>query len=187
MGIQLNDIVLLKNSDRKAYARVYRHYVGKVYNFTSLYIHDENEKKDIVQRVFIRLWEKRRLLNERDSIDGLLFIMTRNLIFNHSRSSFKPIPIENVNDVDTLISKTPSSEEITDANMLSSQIKSLIEMLPERQKEAFILSRQAGLPIKDIAAKMGISESGVKRHINLAMKFIRTNLPLFLIFLGENL
>ena len=53
-----------------------------------------------------------------------------------------------------------------------------------RQREAFVLSRHDGMSIREIARVMGITEKGVQRNINLALKFLKANLPLFLIFMN---
>ena len=56
--------------------------------FTSLYINNPFEREEVVQQVFIRLWEKRESIDESVDLDGYLFIITRNMIFNRSRRSF---------------------------------------------------------------------------------------------------
>jgi len=75
--------------DHKAFERLYNKYWAKVYHFTSIYINDEYEREEIVQKVFIRFWDARERLDPQKSPDGLLFIITRNIIFNqiHRRVS----------------------------------------------------------------------------------------------------
>ena len=70
-----------------------------------------------------------------------------------------------------------------EARDLNIYIEKLVALLPDRQREAFILSRKNGLTAKEIAQRMGMSQKGVERHIHLALKFIKSNLPLLLIFL----
>jgi RNA polymerase sigma-70 factor (ECF subfamily) len=76
-------------------------------------------------------------------------------------------------------------EEMIDADDLQKYIDKLVSVLPSRQKEAFILSRRGGLSAKEIAERMNISVKGVERHIYLALKFIKANLPLLLLFLSN--
>ena len=81
-------VCALREGNEAAFAYIYNAFVGKVYNFTTLYITDFVEIEDVVQEVFIKLWEMRSAIDENRSIEGLLFIITRNLIFNQSRKSF---------------------------------------------------------------------------------------------------
>lgn len=77
----------IKQGNSKAFKTIFEQYWNIVYRFTSLYLTDNYEKEEITQQVFIKLWEKRNLLDEEKDLDGLLFIITRNLIFNHIRKS----------------------------------------------------------------------------------------------------
>ena len=73
-------------------------------------------------------------------------------------------------------------EEQIEAQELEKYIETLVELLPPRQKEAFLLSRKNGMTYKEISKIMGISEKGVEQNIYLALKFLRINLPLILLF-----
>lgn len=83
-----DDLIKFKNGDEKAFEKIYLQYWNKVFQFTRLYISDVNEQEEIVQQVFVRLWEKRAMVDESRDLDGFLFIVTRNMIFNRSRRSF---------------------------------------------------------------------------------------------------
>ena len=73
----------LKQGDETSLTFVYDHYWRKVYRFSEIYLNDDEEIKEAVQEVFIKLWESRASINENKDIDGLLFIMTRNTIFDY--------------------------------------------------------------------------------------------------------
>ena len=176
------DLALLKAGDQIAFERIYRRYWAKVYHFTSLFIKDSYEKEEIVQSVFIRLWDVRSKIDPSRDPDGLLFIITRNLVFNQAHRSANEQAMKDALSRDTLLSEeTESKLETAD---LDYYINSLISALPPRQRQAFELSRNEGLSYKEIAERMKISEKGVERNLYLARKFIKDKLPLFLIFLG---
>ena len=59
-----------------------------MYNFTRLYINSIDDSKEIVQQVFIKLWESRALLKEDENFKGFLFIITSNIVFNSFKRSF---------------------------------------------------------------------------------------------------
>ena len=178
---EILDVILMKNGDERAFERIYRRYCAKVYKFTSLFIIEDSAKEDIVQQVFIKLWEMRESLCEDKSIDGLLFIITRNITFNESHKSFDHEAlklVENFPDGDSFHDLQAKLE----ARQLETYIYELADQLPARQKEAFMYSRRDGLSYKEIAEIMQISEKGVERNIHMALKFLKANLPLFLLF-----
>lgn len=164
--------------DQKAFERLYNKYWPKVYHFTSIYIDDEYEREEIVQKVFIRFWDARERLDPSKSPDGLLFIITRNLIFNQVHRSMNEKAMK-----EALAMESPDVELSSDAEDLKAYVDNLVQALPARQKEAFLLSREEGLSYREIAEKMKISEKGVERNLYLARKFLKEHLPLFLLFM----
>ncbi len=81
-------IVSLKQGDEAAFTALYRMYWPKVHNFSRLYLSSIAEVEEVVQEVFVKLWEARIFLKEDESFKGFLFIITRNIIFNQFRKSF---------------------------------------------------------------------------------------------------
>ena len=141
-------IILLKNGDEKAFTTLYRLYWSKVYNFSRLYLSSITEVEEVVQEVFVKVWETRDFLRADDNFKGYLFIITRNLIFNQFRKSF--------------------NENAYKLTVLSAVFK---------------MSRDEHLTYKEIATRLNISEKTVERHINEAIKFLKKNIMLYLIFI----
>lgn len=94
--IGMRDIELLKNGDLEAFERVYRAFWNKVYQFSGLFIDDDFEREDIVQEVFLRIWNKRNLIDSGKDFNGFLFITTRNIVFNRLRTIDRKERIEKV-------------------------------------------------------------------------------------------
>lgn len=178
--LEKNLIKSLKSGDENAFTSLYKIYWPKVYNFSCLYLTSAIETEEVVQEVFIKLWESRMFLKEEENLKNFLFIITRNLIFNQFRKSFN----ENAYKM-TLLKSTSEEYQIEDemiAADLKEHIKKLISELTPRQKEIFKMSREEHLSYKEIAARLSISEKTVERHINDALKFLRKNIYLFIIF-----
>lgn len=174
-------IMQLKNGDKSAFTTLYKLYWGKVHNFSRLYLTSLDEVEEVVQEVFVKLWEARIFIKENESFKGFLFIITRNIIFNQFRKSFN----ENAYQV-TVINSTGESydiEEEMDATDLRRYIDTLVAELPPRQQKVFRMSREQHLNYKEIALQLDITEKTVERHINEALKFLRRNIYLFNIFL----
>ena len=174
-------IILLKEGDEKAFTTLYRRYWSKVYNFSRLYLSSILEIEEVVQEVFVKVWESRSLLREDDNFKGFLFFITRNLVFNQFRRSFN----ENAYKLTVLSSIMPYynlEEELTAAD-LQEFIEKMVKELPPRQQEVFNLSRNAHLTYKEISIHLNISEKTVERHINEALKFLKKNIMFYLIFI----
>ena len=171
----------LKEGDREAFSMLYKQYWEKVYHFCGLYLNNRDVAEDVVQEVFIKVWESREFIREDDNFKGLLFIITRNLIFNHHR--------KNVNEdfyKMTVLSAMDTSydleEEITAYN-LGEYIDHLIEELPERRRVIFNLSRKEHNSYKEIAFQLNISEKTVENQISEALKFLKKNIMLLIWFI----
>lgn len=171
----------VKAGDAAAFALLYDHYWLKVYNFTQLYIVSSSDVSEIVQDVFVKVWENRELLDETKNFDGFLFITTRNLIFNYTRKHFNELNFR----MTALrgIEESYDIEEELDAANLKEYIDTLISQLPPQRRKIFRMSREKNLTNKEIADYCSITEKAVERNITFALKFLKDNLPLFLLFI----
>lgn len=166
-------IILLKNGDEKAFTTLYRLYWSKVYNFSRLYLSSITEVEEVVQEVFVKVWETRDFLRADDNFKGYLFIITRNLIFNQ----FHKLTV-----LSAAMDYYDMEDELSAAD-LKEFIKRMVGGLPPRQQEVFKMSRDEHLTYKEIATRLNISEKTVERHINEAIKFLKKNIMLYLIFI----
>ena len=137
--------------------------------------------RNICKEVFIKIWETREFLCEDDHFKGLLFIITRNLIFNRHR--------KNVNEdfykvtVLAALEEPYDVEEEIDAHNLQEYIDRLIDELPPRRREIFNLSRKEQKSYKEIAILLNISEKTVENQISEALKYLKKNITLLLLFI----
>ena len=171
-----------KNGDEDAFSFLYKHYWEKVYGFTRLYLVSSEDIAEVVQEVFIKLWEARHLIDEEQPFEGFLFIITRNMIFNYSRKklnySFLKVTVLQAMDQEY---EEENKLELSD---LKKYLSVLISQLPPRQQEIFRMSREQNLTYKQIAEQLSISEKTVEYHMGLALKYLRKNLYLLSLFLS---
>ena len=167
-------ILLLKQSSKDAFTALYKQYWKQVYNFSRLYLTRADAAEEVVQEVFIKVWETREFLREDDHFKGLL-------IFNRHR--------KNVNEdfykvtVLAALEEPYDVEEEIDAHNLQEYIDRLIDELPPRRREIFNLSRKEQKSYKEIALLLNISEKTVENQIGEALKYLKKNITLLLLFI----
>lgn len=172
----LHILQLVKQGDKSAFTILFNQYWKSVYNFTKLYLISKEDAEEIVQDVFAQLWDIKEQLDEERNIEGLLFIITRNLIFDHSRKNFNH-DFFKITIQDSLEIHTEDEANRIALSDLLEHVRLLINKLPERQKEIFILSREKQFSHKEISELLSISPRTVERHISEATKFLRKNIP----------
>ncbi|NDV58238.1 RNA polymerase sigma-70 factor [Bacteroides sp. 519] len=162
-------IAQLRQGSKDAFNQLYKIYWRQAYNFSRLYLSNLSVAEEVVQEVFVKLWESHDFIREGESFKGLLFIITRNLIFNQHRKSVN----EEFYKMTVLAAMEQSSfnlEEEIEARNLSEYIDRLIEEMPPRRREIFNLSRKENKSYKEIAELLQISERTVENQISEALK-----------------
>lgn len=183
----------LKANDVSAFDTIYSAYSKMLYTYLYDRLNDEDICSDILQDVFISLWEKREYLQIETSLKSYLFQAIKYKISDQYRRNYKYQKY--LNDLGDYLDThfTPPVDNIDQKNQLSS-IMQTIDGFPTRMKEIFILSRFEHLSINTIAEKLSISPQTVKNQITKALSILRnenaetylTNLTV-LMFLMEKL
>ncbi|MCE5347342.1 MAG: RNA polymerase sigma-70 factor [Bacteroidales bacterium] len=162
----------LREGSAYAFSKIYTLYHKRIYNFCLHLIQSSDEAKEIVQKVFIALWEQRLKVDENQSLASYLYSIARYMVYQEFRQQvFKKAACDYF-----LLGSNDLNESTNDNvlyNELLSFLESEIEVLPERQREIFKLNRFSGLTYRQIAAKLNITENTVDTQIRRALDFLR--------------
>ena len=161
-------ILSLKKGNEAAFKKAYLNYYDILINIARQFNLTVLTPQDFVQETFLRLYNKRELLNEEVLFDKQLFTICRNIIINHVNRENKIIQL------DALPLET--EEDFTDTEIFEERREKLytfIKQLPEQQQKIFTLHKLENLSYKEIAAMTDLSEKTIANHIYLASKFIR--------------
>ena len=171
-------VARLKCGDRPAFEELYRRYYDRLYRFALNFIRSNENAKDIVQDVFVKLWLNRDLLDPKQSIKAYLFMSTKNRALDFLKNNGNG----NVNfgdDESEVYSYSDPVQEVIDSDF-ETAVREAIERLPQKCRLVFKLSRQEGLTYREIADLVGISENTVEKQIVRALKHLKKSLKSFL-------
>jgi len=190
--IKLSDELILsriKDGDNRAFDILFRKYYPQLFAFANKFIQDEDISKDIVQEVFILVWEK-RLTIKNIAIEAFLYKIVRNHCLNYIRNlkvyENKSIRLENASKLEELYRIAIVKDEPYNLieEELNQEIENVLKKLPETCRKVFELSRTEGLMNKEIAERMNFSVKNVEKYISQALKafnayFERNNMRIF--------
>jgi RNA polymerase sigma-70 factor (ECF subfamily) len=166
----------IAQGNQDAFAKLYIAFYDKVYSVAMMYLKVHELAEDSTQQVFLKLWEKREALGEVENLNAFIFITARNAIFNSLRKSTRQESYRALLVSEVFLQETGSPEEMLIIKQKAGIIEQVIGGLPERQQQAFRLSRESGLRHKEIAVIMKVSVTTVKEHISNALQNIRNTL-----------
>lgn len=165
----------LRIGDVEAFDQVYQRYAGKLYAFSLKYLKSKEEAEELVQSVFLKVWEHQKKLKKDTSFKSYLFTIAYNEICN----LFRRRKYQQNFVIKTLINSPEASgetEDLIEFQFATEQVDQIIARLPEKQKTIFLKSRHDGKSTKEIADELGLSAGTVDNYISESLKFIRTNL-----------
>lgn len=169
-------IKLLKKGDMAAFDAIYNQYCHKLHQFVFMYLKQEEDAEEVVQEVFIKIWESREKVDVYLSFESFLFTIAYNSTMSLLR---KRVSETKSREYLKSLQKIETEEKVIDEiqyNELNNKVQSLLEQLTPRQSEIYLLSREEGLSHKEIAIKLNISESTVNNHLVTILKFLKSNI-----------
>lgn len=176
MKINKDLIILFKDGDVLAFDTIYKNYSHRLYGFVYKFIKQEEDTEEIIQEVFIKLWQSRSKIDLNSSFESYLFTITYNSTVSLLR---KRVHETKYTDYIKSIQIKHEGDDIFDLihfEEIKHKYEELLEQLTPRQKEIFLLSRTEGLSHKEIAQKLDISANTVKNHLVSTLNFFKTRL-----------
>lgn len=165
---------LLKQEDRAAFTEIYDRYASKIYYQVNQMLRDKDATKDLVQDLFIIIWNKAANIKAGANLAGYLYIAAQNSVLKYMRKDRRQN--DYLNSLMQLEHDLSSEHDVDyDVDLLYDLIQQEIAKLPSKMKAIFELSRQGDLSYKDIAMQLDIAENTVRKQVSNALKIIRGN------------
>lgn len=166
---------LLAEGSEQAFSLLYNRYAGKLYNFL-LKLSDGNQylSEEIVQRVFIKVWEMRLSIQPDKTFVSFLYTIAKNMLYNE----YEHLLVEFV--YKEYCSRQEWTDNSTDRDVelrsLDAFIHNTIERLPPARREIVRLYHEEQLSIKEICKRLHLAESTVHNQLRSATKTIKEEL-----------
>ncbi len=164
-----------REGNEYAFESLFRRYNERLFYFLYGLLKSKEDAEEIVQETFLKLWERRELFREEYSFESLIFRIARNSFIDHNRKKVSRAVFEKhfrfIADL---------AENTTDEYVLFQETRFILDSvmngLPPKRKEIFLLQKVEGLSRKEIAEKLGISVITVDSQLLKANKFMKEEL-----------
>ncbi|MDR0605360.1 MAG: RNA polymerase sigma-70 factor [Bacteroidales bacterium] len=174
--IEIND---LRRGNHRVYEELFIQWYNPLCNYAYSILHDAEDAKDIVQKVFYKLWEQRSELEIHTSMKSYLY----RIVHNDALNKLKQLKIRNEHNQDIAYLSCDFVDDTANTilyNELQQKIKMAINHLPPRCREVFELSRFQQLSYMEIANKLNISTNTVETQMVKALRLLRNDLKDYL-------
>ncbi|HAC15629.1 MAG TPA: RNA polymerase sigma-70 factor [Bacteroidetes bacterium] len=172
--------VAIRNGDHKAFQIFYGEYYDAVYRFLVSRGMTHDDAKDLIQKAFLLIWEKRETIDETKSLRAYLFQIAYTRMLNHINFNSK-FSDESPEESDSQF-QDPNLE--LDYSELVSHLKKIVSAMPEKRSLVFELCFMKQMTYKEVADVMGLSVKTIENHMAFAFKDVRQALTLVY---GDNL
>lgn len=167
----------MANDNRQAFTILYRRYWEDLFISAAKALRSKEEAADVVQDVFLSLWNRRNEVNIQGSPAAYLHTSVRYKCIHYiEKNIIRRDYLLQLCEVEVSNASTNAEINLQLKEMQEAVINTIAKMPPKMQ-EVYKLSRQEHLSHKEIAENMSISVETVKKHIQHALHLIRTNLP----------
>lgn len=161
----------LSQGSELAFTKLYNQYKNIVYATALKITKSKTLAEEVVQDVFLKIWQNHENLAEIANFENYLFIISRNHIFDMIKKIARETNlVSDINYKNTVSDDTDSAIKDDQYNIILNQI---IEQLPPQQQKIYKMAKWDGLSHQKIGENLGISTETVKKHMAQALKFVR--------------
>ena len=165
----------IKADNMFAFDLIYKKYSKKLYKFGYSLLKSHEETENLVQDVFLNLWENRNKVEKDSSIKSYIFAITYNSAISILRKKAMESKFVEYLKSLQIINEKPVNMEL-EYTELTNRINEIVYALPQRQKEVYLLHKVEALKYSEIAVLLDISVNTIENHMSRALKTIRKKL-----------
>jgi RNA polymerase sigma-70 factor (family 1) len=170
-------VTALRTGSEPAFRELFNRYAGKVFRYVMRFVPAEPVAEELMQDVFMKVWNYRENLDASQSFNNFLFRITKNHILNHLRDMQRDVALNKEYRL-SLSSFHNAVEESLIPDEYIALANKAIALLPDKRRSIFIMSRLEGMSYEQIAQALDISKDTVRLQMIKSIKSIREYLRL---------
>ena len=164
-------ITQLRNGNKDAFKLLFEKYSVRLYQFSLKYLREKEDAEDLLNEVFLKIWENRQSIKTNTSFQSYLFTIAYNNIRQNFLKKSREEKYIRIFAEENLVNPSTGEDQV-DYIQTVQKINKVIDSLPARRKEIFNQSYKEELRNHEIADKLGLSEQFVKNQLSIARKYI---------------
>ena len=176
----------LIHGSETAFNKIYEIYGKRLYAFCLMYCKSRDDAEEVVEDTFVKLWQNRISLNATQSLQSLLFTISRNKLINlYRRRINSPEYAEYVDAISQSVSYGHMPDEKLEYDDFVLKLEQSLNELPLTQQKVIRMSKIDGMKNKEIAQTLNLSEQTVKNQLSTGLKMLHSKIGImvFLLFL----
>jgi RNA polymerase sigma-70 factor (ECF subfamily) len=170
-----SDVALAAAGDRRAFERLYRSNVNRVYSVCARMVTDRTRAEELTQDVFVRAWDKLHLFRGESSFSTWLHRMAVNVVLNARKSDGRMRSKFEDNDEELGLDSLPATSSMIGAGEML-DIEAAIAKLPPGARRVFVLHDVEGFKHEEIAEQLGVTTGATKAQLHRARLLLRQSL-----------
>jgi RNA polymerase sigma-70 factor (ECF subfamily) len=176
---------LIQEGDTDTFEMIFNKYYKPLVAYSNTILKSHDEAEDIVQQVFITVWNKKQDIGSVQSLKSYLY----RSVYNSSLNRIKQLNVRQEYAKDYVLTHSEGVGTADRHKELQQRIETALEQLPEQCGKIFRMSRFEQLKYQEIADQMGLSVKTVENQMGKALKLMREKLkdylPLFILFIAQ--
>ncbi len=176
-----------RNGSEAAFEQVFRAYYKALASYARTILKDLDDAEDMVQQVFISLWEKRAAIEVHTSLKSFLYRAVHNACLNRLKQ--RAVRSNYARETVQLHQENLATDDKLQQKELQVKIEAALDTLPEQCAKIFKMSRFERLKYQEIADELGLSVKTVENQMGKALKLMREQLkdylPFFIMILSQ--
>ncbi|MBD0836079.1 RNA polymerase sigma factor [Aestuariibaculum suncheonense] len=161
----------IKEGDKKVFEKLYSEYFPKLFLFLRAYTNDDTMAEDVVQDVFIKIWNKRKQLSVKTSLNSYLYKIAYTTLMDKHRHLKKDNNMLSSYYYTALILSAEKGKNLRDQQLTN--LDKCINELPDRCREVFYENKIKGRKYAEVATTFEITIKTVEAHVAKAFKILR--------------
>lgn len=167
----------IQKGDEQAYEQLFKAYYAPLCGYASKLLNDMDDAEEVVQAMYLKLWERRGELSVDISMKAYLYRAVHNACLNHLKH--EKVKQQYADHLKNINGEADTVDHL-EQKELQQEIDNAINELPEKCREVFQLNRFEGLKYKEVAQLLDISEKTVENQMGKALKLLRGKLGRYL-------